>query len=109
MLRFLALCLFFPKNIILVSLKFQIGQYLMTLPQHLEPFLFRENPSLSCALKAADPGYSTANDVEGALADVFLSIVANGICQHFTDRILSIRELNHAASRQLSHDISKFE
>lgn len=80
----------------------------MTLPQHLEPFLFRENPSLTCALKAADASYATASDVEGALADVFLSIVANGTCQVFCDRILSICELTHAAARQLSHDISKF-
>lgn len=78
----------------------------MTLPQHLEPFLFRENPSLSYALKAADPSYSSASDVEGALADVFLSIVANGTCQVFCDRILSICELTLAGGRQLSHDIS---
>ncbi|KAJ3667069.1 hypothetical protein Zmor_002477 [Zophobas morio] len=37
----------------------------MTLPQHLEPFLFRENPSLTCALRAVDQEYSTAGDAEG--------------------------------------------
>lgn len=81
----------------------------MTLPQHLEPFLFRENPSLTCSLKAADASYATASDVEGALADVFLSIVANGTCQVFCDRILSICELTHGAARQLSHDISELD
>ncbi|RZC34964.1 conserved oligomeric Golgi complex subunit 7 [Asbolus verrucosus] len=83
----------------------QIGQYLMTLPQHLEPFLFRDNPSLTCALKAVDQEYNTAGDVEGALAHVFLKVVARGTCQGFCDRILSICELSHPASRQLAHDI----
>lgn len=79
----------------------------MTLPQHLEPFLFRDNPALNCALKAADPEYVSAADVEGALADVFLSIVSRGTCQTYCDHILSICELTPAASRQLAHDISK--
>ncbi|KAF2904970.1 hypothetical protein ILUMI_01213 [Ignelater luminosus] len=83
----------------------QIGQYLMTLPQHLEPFLFRENPSLTCALKAVDQEYNDANDVEGALADVLLGIIARGTCQAYCDQILSICELSHSASRQLAHDI----
>lgn len=84
----------------------QIGQYLMTLPQHLEPFLFRENPSLTSALKAADSEYNNAADVEGALADVFLAVVARGTCQGYCDRILSICELGPSACRQLAHDIS---
>ena len=29
----------------------QIGQYLMTLPQHLEPYMTNENPSLSRAFQ----------------------------------------------------------
>lgn len=77
----------------------------MTLPQHLEPFLFRENPSLSCALKAVDQEYNT-ND-GGDLAQIFLSIIARGTCQGFCDRILSISDLSQPASRQLAHDISK--
>ncbi|XP_017783413.1 PREDICTED: conserved oligomeric Golgi complex subunit 7 [Nicrophorus vespilloides] len=85
----------------------QIGQYLMTLPQHLEPFLFRENPSLNCALKAADAEYSNSDEEgEGAMANIFLSIVARGTCQGYSDRILSIFELNQPASRQLAHDIN---
>lgn len=80
----------------------------MTLPQHLEPFLFRENPSLSCALNAVDQEYSSVADGEGALASVFLKIVARGTCQGFCDRILSICELSQPASRQLAHDISKY-
>ncbi|XP_060524695.1 conserved oligomeric Golgi complex subunit 7 [Cylas formicarius] len=84
----------------------QIGQYLMTLPQHLEPFLFRENPSLMCALKSIDQEYATAANTEGALAQVFLKIVARGTCNNFCDKILSVCQLSHSASRQLAHDIS---
>lgn len=80
----------------------------MTLPQHLEPFLFRDNPSLTSALKAADSEYNNTEDVEGALADVFLSIVARGTCHAYCDRILSICELGSSACRQLAHDISKY-
>lgn len=79
----------------------------MTLPQHLEPFLFRENPSLNCALKAADTEYANT-DEEGGMADTFLKIVARGTCQTYCDRILSIHELSTPACRQLAHDISKY-
>lgn len=79
----------------------------MTLPQHLEPFLFSDNPSLSSALRAAEQEYNGASDSEGALAQIFLSIIARVTCQGYCDRILSICELNQPASRQLAHDIGK--
>ncbi|XP_057670928.1 conserved oligomeric Golgi complex subunit 7 [Diorhabda carinulata] len=84
----------------------QIGQYLLILPQHLEPFLFKDNPFLSCALKSADQEYNNAFEGERTLAQVFLTIIADGTCQYFIDKILSICELSPGASRQLAHDIS---
>lgn len=84
----------------------QIGQYLMTLPQHLEPFLFSDNPSLACALKSVDQEYAESSDTEGALARTFLIIIARGTCNTFTDKILSLCKLSQPASRQLSHDIN---
>ncbi|XP_066248690.1 conserved oligomeric Golgi complex subunit 7 [Euwallacea similis] len=84
----------------------QIGQYLMELPQHLEPFLFKENPALACALKSIDQEYFDAPDTEGALAQVFLQIVARGTCNNFCDKILSMASLSQPASRQLAHDIN---
>ncbi|CAG9855604.1 unnamed protein product [Phyllotreta striolata] len=84
----------------------QIGQYLMILPQHLEPFLFKENPALACALKSVDQEYNDVAGMEGTLAQIFLGIITRGTCQCFCDKILSIFELNAAASRQLAHDIS---
>ncbi|XP_048516653.1 conserved oligomeric Golgi complex subunit 7 isoform X2 [Dendroctonus ponderosae] len=84
----------------------QIGQYLLELPQHLEPFLFKENPALTCALKAIDQEYADAPDREGALAQIFLQKVARGICNSFAEKVLSISTLSQPASRQLSHDIN---
>ncbi len=36
----------------------QIGQYLMTLPQHLEPYMTDDNPSLSRAFQVNFPSRS---------------------------------------------------
>lgn len=84
----------------------QIGEYLMTLPQHLEPFLLRENPSLTSALRVADSEYVGAQGVEeGGFADVLLGMVAKGTCQAYTDYILTICELSPSASKQLATDI----
>lgn len=113
----------------------EIGQYLMTLPQHLEPFLFRENPALTCAFRAARPEYNRAHvtnqnssaanesgtpeieaggtigsvdsvgNTTAALTNVFLSVIVKATCQAYSDAILNICELNAASGRQLAHDI----
>ena len=80
----------------------------MTLPQHLEPFLFRDNPSLNCALKAADPKYGDADETDGTLAQVFIGIITQDVCQAYCDHILLIRELSSLASRQLALDIGNY-
>ncbi|KAK0159641.1 hypothetical protein PV327_010735 [Microctonus hyperodae] len=82
----------------------QVGQYLMTLPQHLEPFLLRDNPSLMYALKAADTQYTTGSS-ESSFTDILLGIIAKGTCQMFQDQALSISELNSSACKQLATDI----
>lgn len=87
----------------------QIGEYLMTLPQHLEPFLLRENPSLTSALRVADSEYVGIHGLpgveEGGFADVLLGMVTKGTCQAYTDHILAICELSPSASKQLATDI----
>ncbi|XP_031770996.1 conserved oligomeric Golgi complex subunit 7 isoform X3 [Apis florea] len=82
----------------------QVGQYLMTLPQHLEPFLLRENPSLTQALKAADPQY-TQSSTESGFTDILLEIITKETCQMFLDQTLGICQLNSAACKQLATDI----
>lgn len=85
----------------------QVGQYLMTLPQHLEPFLLRDNPSLTQALKAADPQYAQGL-TESGFTGILLDIVARGTCQMFQDQTLGICQLNSVACKQLATDIGKF-
>ncbi|KAH0950272.1 hypothetical protein HN011_010098 [Eciton burchellii] len=82
----------------------QVGQYLMTLPQHLEPFLLRDNPSLTQALKAADPQYAQVS-TESGFTGILLDIVARGTCQMFQDQTLGICQLNSVACKQLATDI----
>lgn len=83
----------------------QVGQYLMTLPQHLEPFLLRENPSLTHALKAADPQYDAQSSTESGFTGILLDIIAKGTCQMFLDQTLGICQLSPAACKQLATDI----
>ncbi|XP_076294187.1 conserved oligomeric Golgi complex subunit 7 [Lasioglossum baleicum] len=82
----------------------QVGQYLMTLPQHLEPFLLRENPSLTQALKAADPHYAQGS-TETGFTGILLDIVAKRTCQMFLDQTLGLCQLSSAACKQLATDI----
>ncbi|XP_034934892.1 conserved oligomeric Golgi complex subunit 7 [Chelonus insularis] len=82
----------------------QVGQYLMTLPQHLEPFLLRDNPSLIYALKAADAQYNSAS--ESGFTGVLLGIIAKGTCQMFQDQIFGICQLNLVSCKQLAIDIN---
>ncbi|KAF7379665.1 hypothetical protein HZH68_016613 [Vespula germanica] len=82
----------------------QVGQYLMTLPQHLEPFLLRDNPSLTLALKAADPQYAQGS-TESGFTGILLDIIARGTCQMFHDQTLAIGRLSSVACKQLATDI----
>lgn len=85
----------------------QVGQYLMTLPQHLEPFLLRENPSLTQALKAADPQYAQSS-TESGFTGILLEIIAKETCQMFLDQTLGICQLSSAACKQLATDIGMY-
>lgn len=82
----------------------QVGQYLITLPQHLEPFLLRDNPSLTLALQAADPQYAQGSP-ESGFTGILLDIIAKGTCQMFLDQTLAIGRLSSIACKQLATDI----
>lgn len=82
----------------------QVGQYLITLPQHLEPFLLRDNPNLTLALKAADPQYAQGS-AESGFTGILLDIIAKGTCQMFQDQMLAIGQLSPIACKQLATDI----
>lgn len=84
----------------------QVGQYLMTLPQHLEPFLLRDNPTLTRALRSADAQYE--NSCESGFTGILLGIVAKGTCQMLQDQTLAIEGINTTACKQLATDIGMY-
>ncbi|RZF40162.1 hypothetical protein LSTR_LSTR010114 [Laodelphax striatellus] len=84
----------------------EIGEYLMTLPQHLEPFLMRDNPALTGALHVGGgEGAAAQAGGGGGFADLLLGMVARGTCQTYLDHILAVSQLTPAASKQLAIDI----
>ncbi|PIK54807.1 putative conserved oligomeric Golgi complex subunit 7 [Apostichopus japonicus] len=85
----------------------KIGQYVMTLPQQLEPFTSQDNPMLDKAMETGrlpyppEPG---SPEVEH-LADHWLGSVARGTMHSYVEAILKIPEISPHATRQLGTDI----
>lgn len=87
----------------------QIGQYLMNLPQLLEPFLVTENPSLALALSMVGPEYvqlTSSGPDENGFAEIFLGQIAESTCQAYCEQILGICKLSSLACKQLATDIN---
>lgn len=85
----------------------KIGQYVMTLPQQLEPFTSQENPMLDKAMETGKLPYPPepgSPEVEH-LADHWLGSVARGTMHSYVEAILKIPELSAHATRQLGTDI----
>ncbi|XP_033122594.1 conserved oligomeric Golgi complex subunit 7-like [Anneissia japonica] len=85
----------------------KIGQYLMTLPQQLEPFTSQENPALAKALERGRlpfPPEQGGLEVEH-LADYWLGAIARGVMYTYVEAILKIEELTSHSTRQLITDI----
>ncbi|XP_064456809.1 conserved oligomeric Golgi complex subunit 7-like [Ornithodoros turicata] len=81
----------------------QIGQYLLTIPQHIEPFIVEENEALKIAL-----GHSKLEKpTEGVdhIADYLLGCVARDTMRTYIDVIIQIERLTSQASSQLATDI----
>ena len=91
----------------------QIGQYLMTLPQHLEPYMSHDNPALNRAFRervfpyCGSGGAGAAKDVlEGETpADFLLNCIATATCQVYQDNILKIPQVSTNSAKQLHVDI----
>jgi len=88
----------------------QIGQYLMTLPQHLEPYMANDNPSLIRAFRERTFPYCGGNTKEVAVegetpADFLLNCIATATCQVYQDNILKIPEVSTNSAKQLHVDI----
>lgn len=84
----------------------KIGQYLMTLPQQLDPFTLDDNPTLAIALKHSKLPYTAEQtDIPENMADLWLESVAMGTMHNYAEQILKIPELSQLASKQLATDI----
>ncbi|PWA21976.1 hypothetical protein CCH79_00015587 [Gambusia affinis] len=108
-----------------------IGQYLMSLPLHLEPFVTQEDPALDMALHAGKlpfppeqgtsplpPMFSTAPYLHEEMvtpgddlpeldntADYWLGSIARATMQTYCDAILLIPRLSPHSTKQLATDI----
>ncbi|XP_037952193.1 conserved oligomeric Golgi complex subunit 7-like [Teleopsis dalmanni] len=79
----------------------QIGQYLLTLPQHLEPLLLSPSSLLKQALEMCNVKYTQSIPC----ADILLSLVVEQCCIMYQTQILQIKSINSTAAKQLSVDI----
>jgi len=85
-----------------------VGEYLMTLPQHLEPYMSQDNAPLTRAFReAVFPGSSdTSGAAQQSPADFLLGCISSSSCSSYLSYISSIPSLNQNSSRQLAVDIS---
>ncbi|XP_067630847.1 conserved oligomeric Golgi complex subunit 7 [Eurosta solidaginis] len=80
----------------------QIGQYLLTLPQHLEPLLFTPSPLLKQALEICNIKYTQSSI---PCADTLLSLVVEQCCHLYQSQILQIKNLPLTSAKQFAVDI----
>uniref|UniRef100_A0A8C1IZ10 Conserved oligomeric Golgi complex subunit 7 n=1 Tax=Cyprinus carpio TaxID=7962 RepID=A0A8C1IZ10_CYPCA len=98
---------FNPRS--LTGLQEGIGQYIMSLPLHLEPFVTQEDPALELALHTGKLPYppEQGDDVPELenTADYWLGSIARATMQTYCDFILQLPELSLHATKQLATDI----
>ncbi|XP_006003103.1 conserved oligomeric Golgi complex subunit 7 [Latimeria chalumnae] len=86
-----------------------IGQYIMSLPLHLEPFVTQEDPALELALHAGKLPYPPEQGDElpelDNMADYWLGSIARATMQTYCEIILQIPELTMHSTKQLATDI----
>ncbi|CAG2100750.1 unnamed protein product [Medioppia subpectinata] len=87
----------------------QIGQYLLTIPQHLEPFVLDENIAFKVALKYSrlNTSYSfepTVSDNNGA--EYLLDCMTQRAVDAYINIIMKLKRINNFAKQQLITDIS---
>lgn len=83
----------------------QIGQYLLTLPQHLEPLLLSPTPLLKTALEICNIKYAQTEQ-NSCSADVMLSLIVEQCCLLYQNQILQLKTISNAGAYQLSVDIT---
>ncbi|CAL8260925.1 unnamed protein product [Arctogadus glacialis] len=86
-----------------------IGQYIMSLPLHLEPFVTQEDPALELALHAGKLPFppEQGDDLPELdnTADYWLGSIARATMQTYCDAILQVPHLHPRATKQMITDI----
>nr|AAQ88995.1 COG7 [Homo sapiens] len=86
-----------------------IGQYIMSLPLNLEPFVTQEDSALELALHAGKLPFPPEQGDElpelDNMADNWLGSIARATMQTYCDAILQIPELSPHSAKQLATDI----
>ena len=83
-----------------------VGEFLMTLPQHLDPYMSQDSPALLRALRQnVFPGGSEAGSLQSP-ADFLLGCISSSTCSSYISYISSIPSLNTGSAKQLAVDIS---
>ncbi|KAM7370900.1 hypothetical protein PAMP_010410 [Pampus punctatissimus] len=86
-----------------------IGQFLMSLPLHLEPFVAQEDPALEMALHAGKLPFppEQGDDLPELdnTADYWLGSIARATMQTYCDAMLLIPQLSTHSTKQLATDI----
>merc|ERR1712130_105906 len=85
-----------------------VGEYLMTLPQHLEPYMSQDNAALCRAFReSVFPGSSTLEATAAqSPADFLLGCISASPCTSYISYISPIPSLTATSARQLAVDIS---
>uniref|UniRef100_A0A8D2MMD6 Conserved oligomeric Golgi complex subunit 7 n=1 Tax=Zonotrichia albicollis TaxID=44394 RepID=A0A8D2MMD6_ZONAL len=88
-----------------------IGQYIMSLPLHLEPFVTQEDSALELALHAGKLPYPPEQGEElpelDNMADYWLGSIARATMQTYCEAILQIPQLSPHSTKQLATDIGE--
>lgn len=79
----------------------EIGQFLLTLPQNLEPLLLNPAKPLKLALEMSDPSYK--ENIPSA--DILLSLIADETCALYQEKIMQVMSIGDGGAKQLSTDI----
>ncbi|CRL05018.1 CLUMA_CG018137, isoform A [Clunio marinus] len=79
----------------------EIGQFLLTLPQNLEPLLLNPAKPLKLALEMSDASYK--ENIPSA--DILLSLVADETCALYQEKILHVHSIGDGGAKQLATDI----
>ncbi|KAH3692541.1 conserved oligomeric Golgi complex subunit 7-like [Dreissena polymorpha] len=83
----------------------KIGQFLMTLPQHLEPFTLEDDPAVQVAVKYGKLPFTDETELPEHIANLWLESIARGTMHVLSEEILKIRDLSPHGTKQLVTDI----